>query len=202
MLNFYCDKPPDSIQINGADYPVRTDFFVWIKILSLIRQLDGTGDEIAAQSNANVIVRIIYLAFETPEKVAQNCSCDDILTAVYQFSKGYNRPSAESAYSSSDDDREIVNFEYDLNYILIAIRNQTGIDLTHKGRKPFHWWDFLLEFETLEERHYISRLMSRRAYKGKDADLIKLREASKIPEEFTRTKSEERNDDKFNSYFT
>lgn len=202
MLNLCCDEPPKSVRICGADYPVHTDFFVWVKVMSLFRKLDATGDEIAAQNNAVAIAEIVSIAFLEPEKVVQNCSANDILTAVEKFSKGYERPKAESVAANGVEERDVINFEYDLNYIILAIRNQSGIDLSYRRKEPFHWWLFLLEFETLNVNHYISRLMSRRAYTGKDKDLIALRESSKIPEEFTKTRTEEREGDIFNSYFT
>ncbi len=201
MLNLCCDKPPETINICGAEYPVRTDFLVWIKVLSLMRQLDGTGDKIAEENNRIVIAKIINLVFQDPKIVALNCFADDIFVGVEKFSKGYDLSKPDTIARDNSDERNIVDFEYDLNYIIIAIRNQTGLDLSYKRKEPFHWWLFLLEFETLEEQHYISRLMSRRAYSGNDKDLIDLRERSKIPEKFIITRTQQRENEQFNSYF-
>lgn len=201
MINLCCDKPPEAIKICGAEHPIRTDFLIWIKVQSLMRQLDGTGDDIAAKQNFDVIAKIINLVFEDPEQVVLNCSADDILTEVEKFLKGYDHPKSESDYTDRIDQKDIVSFEYDLDYIIIAIRNQTGLDLSYKRKESFHWWLFLLEFETLEEQHYISRLMSRRAYSGNDKELIAIRENSKIPEAFTITRTQQRENEQFNSYF-
>jgi len=109
------------------------------------------------QHNAELLCELQVLVFGG---VLEDEDASEVLKAIAEFSKGYPNapvlpgPSAEQTYS----------FEYDLNYIIIAIRNQSGIDLSYRRKEPFHWWEFLLEFQTLCGEHYILRLMEIRGY--------------------------------------
>lgn len=170
--------------------------------MRLIRELDSTGDEQARINNINVIREISETVFVCPENVAI-LPADEILKAVEEFSHGYPQERATSDYAREEsDDLLTVSFEYDLNLIAIAIRNQSGIDLSYRRKEPFHWWLFLLEFAALEDRHAIVKIINARAYKGDNKDLIALRERERIPDEYIRTRTEQREDEAFDRYFT
>ena len=77
------------------------------------------------------------------------------------------------------------SFDYDLNYIIIAIQNQFGMDLSYQRKQPFHWWLFLLYFRALSGPHYILRLMEIRGYDGKDAELKRQAQRFALPRENT-----------------
>lgn len=117
-------------------------------------------------------------------KIDENIA--DVMKAISEFSTGY--PMAP--VRSHGDGGALFSFEYDLNAIIIAIRNQSGIDLTYRC-KHFHWWLFLLEFHTLCGDHYILNMMEARGYKGKDSTLRRRRDACALPPVFTDEELEE-----------
>ena len=102
--------------------------------------------------------------------------------------------------SDTGDSREpAYSFEYDLNAIIVAIRDQHGVDLSWRRKEPFHWWEFLLLFKTLSGDHYILNLMEARTYRGKDRELLRRKHACALPPEYTAEEQAER--DAFNAQF-
>ena len=151
--NYAMDAPPTSIEVGGYLYPCETDYRVWLEVLRLMRDLRPE-----AEDTADVVLAIQekvfggWLADEDPAEV---------LKAVAAFSRGYPMaPIGDTGRS----DGPVYSFDYDLNAIIIAIRNQSGIDLSYRRATPFHWWEFLLEFQTLCGNHYILNLMDARGY--------------------------------------
>ena len=82
-------------------------------------------------------------------------------------------------------DAPLFSFDWDINAIIIAIRNQSGIDLSYRRTEPFHWWEFLLEFQTLCGEHYILNLMGARSYRGRDKELLRRKRMCALPAEET-----------------
>lgn len=183
MINYVNSPPPESVYINGTEYPINTDYKVWIEVSALLEDLDLTDE---SENIAGVFERVLKLVFNTtniPEDI------NDVLGAVVEFQGGYPSESSETegadeSYQDTDNNR-VVSFRHDINYIIVAIRNQSGIDLSYRRTEPFHWWEFLLEFNSLEDRHFISRLISIRSYEGEDKERLKLKEKFKLPVKLT-----------------
>lgn len=192
--NYAQDAPPTSIEVGGFAYPCETDFRVWVEVLRLLRRIDlRLTDEAGARRTLDRIMEIEQLVFGG---VLVDEDPVEVLMAVVAFSKGY--PMAPTR-DTGGADAPLFSFEYDLNAIIIAIRNQSGIDLSYRRKEPFHWWEFLLEFHTLCGSHYMLNLMEARGYKGKDRDLLKRKYACALPEEYTDAEQAEL--DAFNAQF-
>jgi hypothetical protein len=177
--NYAQDAPPTAINVGGFSYTCNTDFRTWIDVLKLLQGLNlHPQTETAAQKTLETIREIQIKVFGR----VLDAPLNTILRAIVDFSKGY--PTAPMRGSGDGDGVRVYSFEYDLNEIIIAIRNQSGIDLSYRC-KHFHWWEFLLEFRTLSGNHYILNLMEARGYTGKDKDLRKRRDACALPDEYT-----------------
>ena len=187
--NYAQDAPPTSIEVGGFAYPCNTDYRVWLEVVRLLREIDLRDEsEAGRQRAAETLVEIERIVFGGWLK---DESPMDVLAAVADFSKGY--PMAP--IQDTGDSREpAYSFEYDLNAIIIAIRNQSGIDLSWRRTEPFHWWEFLLEFHTLCGNHYILNLMEARTYRGKDRDLLRRKYACQLPPEYTAAERAELED--------
>ena len=179
------NPPPKQITVNGTIYSIDSDYRTWLKISDKLNRIDCVSeDEESACENIIVIAEIISLAFGK----LINEPYTDTFNAILEFYKGYpeqNNKRCSGAVSS----KRLFDFNYDINYIIIAIRNQSGIDLSHRRNehKHFHWWDFLLEFKTLEERHHICKIISYRGYEGEDKELIRLKNLYALPEQLTKS---------------
>ena len=171
--NYAQDAPPQSIRVGGADYAVNVDFRVWIDILDRARELYasvGTLEE--ARHNARVLADLQKMAFggvlaESPAAV---------LRAMMAFARGYPTMVGEDV-GADEDGEELLSFDYDINDLVLAIRAQSGVDLSYRRREPYHWWEFLLQVRALCGDHRILRVMETRALKGdsREARLAKRR---------------------------
>lgn len=192
--NYAFDAPPACITVGGYDYPCKTDFKVWLEVLGLMKEITPeTEDPQLQQRNIAALEEMQSIIFGG---VLADEDIGDVFEGICTFAAGY--PSAPTNDSADDGIRRF-SFDWDLNYIIIAIRNQSGIDLSYRRKEPFHWWEFLLEFNTLCGDHYILNLMEARGYKGNDKDLLKRKRACALPMEYTA--EEQAAIDAFNAEF-
>ena len=192
--NYAQDAPPTTIMVGGYAYPANVDYRVWLDVMKCMRNMysDPATDE-QASHNAEIIDEIQTLVFGG---VLADENISETIHAIVEFSKGY--PTAKNDHEP-ETGPQVVSFDYDLNYIIIAIRNQSGIDLSYRRKEPFHWWEFLLEFQTLCGDHYILNIMEARSYTGKDKDALKRKRMCALPVEHTLEEQEAY--DAFNAIF-
>lgn len=173
--NYAQDAPPTSLEVGGFSYPVQVDYRVWIGVLRELEEwIDQPADEAQLRHNAGIYARVQHLAFGG-ELVDESPA--EVLAAIAEFARGYPAAPVEAEEGGAP----VYSFEYDLNAIVIAIRNQSGIDLSYRRKEPFHWWEFLLEFQTLCGDHYILNLMEARGYRGDDPELLRRKRMCELP---------------------
>ena len=179
MVNLANTPPPTTLTIAGEEFPIDTDYYTWIRVIDLFDQLDFTEKtQDGIRKNFRIIVEIKKLVFGQRIR----CSLNDLIIALTEFISGYPTAKKESGKTEdSDSELQTVDFMIDLNLIITAIRNQSGIDLSYKRKKPFHWWLFLVEFQALEDHHQIRRIMQIRSYRGTDPEYLKLRNRYALP---------------------
>lgn len=198
MYNFATAAPPETITVNGGAYSINTDYRIWIEILDVF---------MFKSDDLNALLRCIQTAFCDPEDVLHHEDIESVLEAMCTFLLGYPKEKMEdeeqAGINRSDDDdgmnqERYFDFKYDLNWIIIAIRNQSGIDLSYKC-KHFHWWLFLLEFESLEDHHYFSRLRHIREYNGEDKEMLEQKARFALP--VRRTAEQRKEIEEFDKLF-
>ena len=191
--NLAQDAPPVALTIGGIDYPINVDYRVWIDVLRLMRNLITTPTTSEhAKHNIDTIVEIETTVFNKQI----NQPANEVLNAIIKFASGYPAPPVGAGNGS---EVQTYSFEWDLNYIIIAIQTQFNINLTYERTEPFHWWLFLLYFNALAGDHYITRLMEIRGYKGKDKDLKRQAQRFALPREMSADDQAEL--DAFNAVF-
>mgnify|MGYP001012674221 CR=1 FL=1 len=185
MINLANSPPPQALTICDKIYPIRYDFLTWIDVYELLIRLDTTdANEEATKKNIQLILEMERLVFGE----VIDAPAVAVVNAIAVFYAGYpmyeeRQGAAEGGGGFGQD--SLFSFREDLNYILLAIRNQSGIDLTYKGQVDFHWWLFLLEFTTLEEHHHICKIMQYRTYEGDDKQMLKLKAKYALPRRYT-----------------
>lgn len=177
--NLAQDAPPTEITVGGYSYIINVDYRVWIDVLHDLRNLfPAPKNPEQALHNTETIVKIENNIFG---KVI-SASMSDVLSAITKFADGY--PEAPVG-EGRNNNVQTYSFDWDLNYIIIAIMNQFGIDLTYRRKEPFHFWEFLVYFRALCGDHYILRLMEIRGYDGKDNDMKRQSQRFALPRENT-----------------
>lgn len=176
--NFAQDAPPTEISVGGSAYKIETDYRIWIDVQKELRKINlNTTDPDVMDQNEVILENIERMVFGG---VLADENAIDVLKGIYEFLGGY--PSLPIEGSG---DAPVFSFEYDLNMIILAIRNQSGIDLSYRRKEPFHWWEFLLEFQSLAGDHHILHIMETRGYKGNDKDMLRLKRIHSLPVEYT-----------------
>ena len=135
-----------------------------------------TDDLVIAAYNAELMRDIQYAIFGG---VLADENQADVVNGIMKFAAGY----PETQYPAEESGSPVFSFKHDLNYIILAIRSQYGINLSHASGVKCHWWEFLLMFHGLCGNHYITKLMEIRGYDGKDNDLRKLARRYAVPDE-------------------
>ena len=176
--NLAQDAPPTALSVGGVSYSINVDFRVWIDVMYDLRKLiTAPRNAEEAMNNVRVIAAIEEAVFGSVIPAPAH----EVLAVITEFSTGYPSAPVEGEGRSV----ETYSFDWDLNYIIIAIMNQFGIDLTYRRTEPFHWWEFLLYFHALCGEHYILRLMEIRGYDGKDTELKRQARRYALPRETT-----------------
>ncbi len=179
IANLATTKPPAEISVGGFPYKIDYDFLTWIEVVRMLRDFVPNDNE----ANHELLCEIQTKDFGGVLKDENEI---DVLNAISEFAKGYPSAPTNRSNTGNNNDAPSYSFEYDLNLIIIAIRNQSGIDLSYRRTEKFHWWEFLLEFETLCGDHFILRLMEIRSYNGKDTDMIKQRNRHTLPRDLSK----------------
>lgn len=178
--NYAQDAPPDYIEVGGASYPVNVDFCTWIDVIDMTRELFTKVETLEdARHNADVLERIQAAVFGG---VLEDESPEEVLRAVMEFARGYpSMIGGGEADTGGDEDEEVLSFDYDINFLVLAIQSQSGIDLSYRRTEPFHWWEFLLQVRALCGDHYILRVMETRASTSNDKNVRKAKRRVRLP---------------------
>lgn len=172
--NYAQDAPPTSLEVGGFCYPVDVDYRTWIAITAALEDwVDDAREEEDVQRNCGILCRVQQLAFGG---ILADEDAGEVLSAILRFAQGY--PCASNA---ANDSAPLLDLAADLADIIIAVRNQTGIDLSYRRTQPFHWWEFLLEVRNLCGDHLILQLMRVRGYNGADPALNRLKGQCALP---------------------
>lgn len=179
MINYASSPPPEELIIDGVSYPIDTDYRTWIAVTELFKKLTDNND-------AEIWDELQNLIFGGEV----DCNIEQALNEIVTFMLGYPEYDNGNGGSDSKDHEPVYSFIHDINMIVLAIRNQSGIDISYNCQH-FHWWLFLLEFKSLEERHYISWVMNCRNYNGEDKERLKLKKTFALPIEYTEEEKQQ-----------
>lgn len=179
--NYAQDAPPTTITVGGSAYKIAdVDFRAWIRITRMMRDfipLPKTPEQ--TRHNVDLMCEIQTAVFGG---VLEDENPIEAFRAIAEFSQGYPNAPVEP---EGGQNAPAYSFDYDLNFIILAIRNQSGIDLSYRRKEPFHWWEFLLEFQSLCGEHYILRLMEIRSYKKDQENPMHQKARFALPRETT-----------------
>lgn len=138
--------PPDSILVDGVEYPIDTDFRVWVEFQGI---LTGKSDD---EEKAGQLYDLMERLGLPPSKAALDAMVDFYAAASTEHTSGARRAMA-------------FDFEKDSEYIYAAFRGAYGIDLT---TECIHWWRFKALFKTLPDDCQMCKIMGYRAADMKD----------------------------------
>ena len=152
-MNIILDMPPESVEIDGAEYPINWDFRT-----SMLYELLIQDDEVPDGRKIEEALKLYYPRIPRNQRAAV-----ERIIWFYRCGKtdepGINqRPAAEI----DEHPKPVYSFEYDADYIYGAFMEQYGIDLS---TSDLHWWKFRALFKSLDERCEFVKIMGYRSMK-------------------------------------
>lgn len=130
--------PPDTINVNGVEYPVDTDFRAWVRFQSIL---------LADESNDEKAIKLCNLMESM--SIPQTKESLDAMLKFYAGASTENKTESGGNVQSYD-------LEKDSEYIFSAFLDSYGIDLT---TERLHWWRFKALFKSLPEDCQMCKIM-------------------------------------------
>lgn len=157
-MNILVDLVPDSVEIDGIEYELHSDFRTSI-LFEMLMFDENVDDE-------EKVICALELYYPVCPK-----NIDEAIDKILWFYRGGKDVNLATSGGKGKSAKEVYNFEYDDEYIYAAFLDQYDIDL--QDIEYLHWWKFKAMFKALKEDNEISKIMS---YRSMDISKIKDKE--------------------------
>lgn len=177
MIDLTKKSLPDTVSVCGEDFPVYTDFRIWLRFCIEFEKWDKDGT-----------LDISYLF----RGVQPTFYCLEDYSSIFAFAFPKNIcPHGDSG------GEKILDFEVDSDYIYDAFLQQYGIDLL--DIEHLHWFKFKALLNGIGKPTRLYEIMGYRSYNGKDKDMQSIKSVWELPVEETAEEKVIR--DKFDDFF-
>ena len=187
-MNILIDELPESVEIEGVEYEINTDFRISI-LFELLMQDPNISDE-------EKIEKALELYFIKIPPIEYISDVVDIIMDFY--SCGKDKLISNGRTTSKGKSKQIYSFEVDADYIYAAFLDQYGIDL--QDIEYLHWWKFKALFNALKEDNEIVKIMGYRSInitndmsKHEKEFYKKMKELYKLPDNISKNDKEKIN---------
>lgn len=173
-MNILFEEFPDSVCVNGENYPIETDFREWIRFIQLVED-----DEVPWQIKCQLMMQ--WYTDGMP---------DDLEGAVQALGDflAMKPENAEEEEVSGSASKQLYSFEQDAECIYSAFREVYGINL--QTISYMHWWEFQTLFIGLPEK---TEIKQRIMYRNTDLRDIKDKDERKRIQKIQRAISLKKN---------
>lgn len=150
MANIILDVLPETVEIDGAEYRINSDFRI-----SILFELLMQDDEVGKRQKLIQGLKLYY-----PEIPQNMTEAVDKMIWFYRCGKETGNGGHGSGSGRA---KQIYSFEHDDDYIYAAFLEQYGIDL--QDVEELHWWKFRALFRGLSEDTEFVKIMGYRSVK-------------------------------------
>ncbi len=148
-MNILIDVLPESVTVNGDEYPIRTDFRIAMMFEILMQD-----DSIEPKEKARKALQLFY------EDIPWDL--EGAVKAILWFYKcGREENSQKKKMAAKRGSTKVYSFDYDDDYIYAAFMAQYGIDL--QDIEYMHWWKFRAMFNSLNSTNQFVKIMEYRS---------------------------------------
>lgn len=160
MINALYEPFPESIFVDGTEYPIITDFREWFRFADMAADTE--------LSNRDKLLMMTQWLLEPPEQITS-----ELVTALCDF---YRAKALEREMPEYEDDEDeeytsaalpVLSWKIDAPYIIGDFQRYYGIDLL---TAEMHWWRFRILFSALPDD---SQMMKRIGYRSVDIGQVK-----------------------------
>jgi len=130
-LNLLTEKLPESVRVDGIDYPILTDFKNWIKFFEMIQSKELTDTE------KSIVAMEWFIDKVPPNRL-------EALKALSEFFC----MSVKSEKTEEKSKKTVLDFEHDAALIIAGFKQSYGIMLYES---TMHWWQFKSLFDGMPD---------------------------------------------------
>lgn len=142
----YAESLPVTVEIEGVEYPIDTDFRTSIHFETLLQE---------EQDELKIITKMLELYY-------RNRMPGNIPVAVEKALWFYSGGVFQKQEDEKSDSAQLYSFEYDWDYVYAAFLEQFGVDLQDV---KLHWWKFRAMFSSLSEKTRFAEIIGYRSVK-------------------------------------
>lgn len=160
MINVLYEPFPESIFVDGTEYPIITDFREWFRFADMVADTE--------LSNRDKLLMMTQWLLEPPEQITS-----ELVTALCDFYRAKALEREMPEYKDDEDEEytsaalPVLSWKIDAPYIIGDFQRYYGIDLL---TAEMHWWRFRILFSALPDD---SQMMKRIGYRSVDIGQVK-----------------------------
>ena len=160
MINALYEPFPESIFVDGTEYPIITDFREWFRFADMAADTE--------LSNRDKLLMMTQWLLEPPEQITS-----ELVTALCDFYRAKALEREMPEYEGDEDEEytsaalPVLSWKIDAPYIIGDFQRYYGIDLL---TAEMHWWRFRILFSALPDD---SQMMKRIGYRSVDIGQVK-----------------------------
>lgn len=147
-MNILINRVPESVEIDGTEFQINTDFRTSIKFESVMADSSLTDEQ--------KIFKALTLYYP---KIPINIQ--GAIEKMLWFYSGGHEEGRKGVENSNNE--KTFDYNYDADILYAAFLSQYGIDLNTV--EYLHWWKFKALFRTLKDDNEIVKIMGYRAIK-------------------------------------
>lgn len=188
-MNILIDKLPDYIEVNGNQFPIKTDFRHWIKFTQIMLE-----NKPEFQKIADIYCELFCKLPKAP--------LTDVLNAIMCF---YSPLQNVNLQGKNNNTQRQYDYDVDAELIYSAFQQQYEIDLTVAN---LHWWQFKALLNNLNDATQFIKVVGYRSIdlsKLKDKEqrkyYSKMKHIYKLPDNRTEEEKEKAMNDIFEKVF-
>lgn len=161
------EKLPRFVIINNEEFKINTDFRIFIEFET----------EMQGKDTKKAITKCLMKFYPAFFKINTKEMMEEAIKKFLWFYQCGNTQEEETKNNGKGQNLRLYDYKIDRMYIYSAFY-QMGVDLS---KKRLHWWTFRALFLGLDNNCKFCKIMSYRAYNGKDKDILELKEKWKLP---------------------
>lgn len=184
-MNVFYEDLPETLKINGKEYPIITDFREWIRFSDMLKS------DLQPQYKLEFLAEMFLedapdLYTEEGVEEVMDSITSFLSLEVLEFPNQYSDELEEVEYKDATE-KKAIYYEQDAPYIISAFRREYQVNLLSV---PYmHWWEFRMLLDGLSEESQIKKRIYWRTCdvskmeKKERMEILKIRRSITIPEE-------------------
>ena len=156
-MNILTSPLPETLHVDGREFPIITDFRAWLRFDAMLRDDD-------VDSATKSWIMLSFFDIDAPEDIPQDIEV--ALGALVAFFQRNTDEDTAAPKSPGGSRARVFDLAQDAPLILAAFRQAYGIDLINIDY--LHWWEFLALLDGIPDDTRLAQIMQLRGMDTSD----------------------------------